>query len=248
MTLREATALFVVGYYLFFWSSLLNLDWFNTLFFYFAFIFHPLRLLSSATKRLRRTIMLLSIINTKPSVSCLDIGIKVDVIFAVWPIKGGGKYALFQEMLIFCVYCLDYFVFVASVVSDDDITSFSLYRLMKIIHFSSFFSQLHTWLLLISLSLLPSHNFTPFCRPFLCPPSLPVCGKPHQWAPGADVQVSGGDQLPHPGETGPGGEGDPGAQRPAGPGLQSSCGVRSDPDWLRILETERRTDSSRRET
>lgn len=84
-------------------------------------------------------------------------------------------------------------------------------------------------------------------------PSLPVCGKSHQWASGADVQVSGGDQHSYPGETGPGGEGGPagGAQRQPSPGPQPSGRVsrlRPEPVWLWCPKEQWRTDCTRRET
>lgn len=89
--------------------------------------------------------------------------------------------------------------------------------------------------LLSSLSLIPVSFSSP--RRFICPPPsvappVPVCGKFHQRAPGADVQVSGGDQLPHPGETGPGAEGGP---EGGGPGPRPSDGVtllRPEHAWL----------------
>lgn len=84
-------------------------------------------------------------------------------------------------------------------------------------------------------------------------PSLPVCGKSHQWASGADVQVSGGDQHSYPRETGRGGEGGParGAQR--GPSLgPQPCGqvsqLRPEPVWLWQPEEQWRTECTRRET
>lgn len=95
--------------------------------------------------------------------------------------------------------------------------------------------------------------------PFIClpssrrSPSLPVCGKSHQWAPGADVQVSGGDQHSYPGETGPGGEGGPpgGAQRQLRPGPRPSGRVRRlkpEPVCLWRPDAQWRTDCTRRET
>lgn len=84
-------------------------------------------------------------------------------------------------------------------------------------------------------------------------PSLPVCGKFHQWAPGADVQVSGGDQQSYQGETGPGAEHGPtgGAQRQPSPGQQPSGQVgrlRPEPVWLCRPDAQWRTDCTRRET
>lgn len=64
--------------------------------------------------------------------------------------------------------------------------------------------------LLLSLPVPPTGLFLPSY-----PRSPPrgglaaVRGQSHQRTSGADVQVSGGDQHPYPGETGPGGEGGP---------------------------------------
>lgn len=116
------------------------------------------------------------------------------------------------------------------------------------------FLLLSSHLTFIYFSFVPLiSQFHTFCHLLIWPPSLPVCGKPHQWTPGADVQVSGGDQHSHPGETGPGGEGDSagGARRPTSPGLQSSwrlSRLRPEPQCPRTLGTQRRTDRSRRET
>lgn len=57
---------------------------------------------------------------------------------------------------------------------------------------------------------------------FILHPFLPVCGKSHQWATGADVQVSGRDQHSNSGETSPRGEG-----RPTGGQWQPSTKQRS---------------------
>lgn len=114
---------------------------------------------------------------------------------------------------------------------------------------------------LLSSPLLTTH-FPPYpflfinsspLLPFICPPPLPVCGKFHQWASGADVQVSGGDQHSYPGETGPGGEGGPagGARRQPSPGPRPSGRVsqlRPEPVWLWRPDVQWRTECTRRET
>lgn len=88
---------------------------------------------------------------------------------------------------------------------------------------------------------------------FSMAPFLPVCGKSHQWASGADVQVSGGDQQSYQGETGPGAEGGQtgGAQRQPSPGRQPSGRVsrlRPEPDCVCRPDAQWSADCTRRET
>lgn len=117
------------------------------------------------------------------------------------------------------------------------------------------FSRLRTTHLYSFLFFFSPHQFisSAGAHLFSNTPSLPVCGESHQWASGADVQVSGGDQHSYPRKTGPGGEGGPagGAQRHPGPGPQPSVQVgqlRPEPVWLWRPEAQWRKDCTRRET
>lgn len=110
------------------------------------------------------------------------------------------------------------------------------------------------WLLtFFSPLLINPSNLLPFIFSPPPTPALAVCGKSHQWASGADVQVSGGDQHSYPGETGPGREGVPagGAQRRPCPGPVPSVGfgwLRPQPVWLWRPAQQWRTYCARRET